>query len=91
MLEKCIEQTSSMRKQWPIDLIMRKRYIMITTYHAAGHALLGSPFHIGTSNFDDFHGVKIIICNNSLLLYDVEDWEQIIIIMKRGKKNKKEH
>ena len=76
MLEKCIEQTSSMRKQWPIDPIMRKRYIMITTYHNAGHALLGSLIHIGTSNFDDFPRVKIFLCSNFLLLYDVEDWEQ---------------
>jgi hypothetical protein len=89
MLEKCIEQTSSTRKQWPIDPIMRKRYIMITTYHAAGHALLGSPFHIGTSNFDDFQGVKIIVSTNSLLLYDVEDWEQKYYYHEERKKEQK--
>ncbi len=76
MLEKCIEQTSFMRIRWPFDPIMRKRYIMILTHRAAGHALLGSPIHIGTSSFNDFHGVKIIVSTNFLLLYDVEDWEE---------------
>jgi hypothetical protein len=51
---------------------MRKRYIMITTYHAAGHALLGNPFCIGISSFDYFHGVKIIVSTNILLLCGVK-------------------
>ena len=42
------------------------------THHAAGHALLGSPIHIGIHSFDAFHGVKIIVSANFLLMCGVK-------------------
>jgi hypothetical protein len=52
---------------------MSKPKSSVTTYHAAGHAPLGSPIHIRISSFKDFHGVKIIITTNFLLLYGIRD------------------
>ena len=48
---------------------------MMKTHHAAGQALLGSPVHIGISSFDDFHGAKIIVSSDFLLLYGIKDRE----------------
>jgi hypothetical protein len=51
---------------------MSKPESSVTTYHAAGHALLGNPFCIGISSFNDLHGVKIIVSTNILLLCGVK-------------------
>ncbi len=50
----------------------RQNQSLITTYHDKGHALLGSPIHMGISSFDDFHGAKIIVSANFLLLCGVK-------------------
>jgi hypothetical protein len=51
---------------------MSKPESSVTTYHAAGHALLGNPIHIEIISFDDFHGAKIIDPTDFLLLCGVK-------------------
>jgi hypothetical protein len=71
---------------------MRKRYIMIyLTHHVAGHALLGSPIQIGFRR-NDFHGEKIIVSANFLVLYGVKDYEhKYYYHEERGNKNENGH
>jgi hypothetical protein len=50
----------------------RQNQRLLTTYHAKGLALLGSPIHMGISSFDDFHGAKIIVSADFLLMCGVK-------------------
>jgi hypothetical protein len=51
---------------------MSKPESSITTYHAAGQSILGNPFCIGISSFNDFHWVKTIVSANILFLCGVK-------------------